>query len=167
MTRARGETRSESDPGEEVMGALSEGVACPRRIGFHVNRGRTNEVEGGRSEMRRYGRLVTVLAVLVGFGVAMMGCATTDDLKAVDQKATAAQSKADQALAAAQGANSAADAAAAKADAAAKKADDAVAACGKAAAQADASAKAAAASAQKAEDMAKKAEAIFMKKMKK
>jgi hypothetical protein len=144
-----------------------EGLRPPRVTSSDFDRGMTNEVEGGRSEMRRYGRLAIVLAVLAGFGMAMMGCATTDDLKAVDQKATAAASKADQALAAAQGAKSAADAAAAKADAAAKKADDAVASCGKAAAQADASAKAAAASAQKAEDMAKKAEAIFMKKMKK
>ncbi len=93
------------------------------------------------------------IALLVGYGVAFMGCATTDDLKAVEQKAQVVGDKADRALAEAQSAKAIATDAAKSAAAAADRAE-------KAAGRAEAAARSAA-------DSAARAEAIFMKKMKK
>jgi hypothetical protein len=109
------------------------------------------------------GRLIIAVAILVGFGFALMGCATTEDLKAVEQKAQMVSDKADKAMSEAQAAKTAA----ANADASAKKAADSAAKAEAAASRAESAAKAAADSAAKAEAMAKKAESIFMKKMKK
>ncbi len=108
----------------------------------------------------KHGSLALVLAILLGFGAGLMGCATTEDLQRVDQKATEVGAKADKALSEAQGAKAAAADAAGKAAASADRAD-------KAAARAEAAAKSAADSAAKAEAMAKKCESLFMKKMKK
>lgn len=110
--------------------------------------------------LRRKAGLFWAIAILVGFGFSMMGCATTEQLKAVDDKVTAAGAKADKALSEAQAAKSQATGAASKAEAAAKKAADAQ-------ARAEAAGSKAAASAKAADECAKKCEAIFMKKLKK
>ncbi|MGQ9858049.1 MAG: hypothetical protein ACUVS3_05085 [Thermodesulfobacteriota bacterium] len=113
--------------------------------------------------MSSFGRFALAVAILVGFGVALMGCATTEDLKAVEQKAQMVSDKVDKAMSEAQ----AAKAAAANADASAKKAADSAAKAEAAASRAESAARAAADSAAKCDAMVKKAEAAFMKKMKK
>jgi murein lipoprotein len=117
--------------------------------------------------VRKQGSLVWVLAIVLGFGFALMGCATTEQLKAVDDKVTAAGAKADKALSESQAAKAQATDAAAKAGAAEKKATDAADQADKAAARAEKAAKDAEMSAAKAAEVAKKCEAIFMKRMKK
>jgi hypothetical protein len=110
--------------------------------------------EGGDREMTaKTVRAFVALVMLLGFGAALMGCATTEDLKMVDQKAQAVGDKADRALSDAQSAKATAIDAANKAAAAADRAE-------KAAGRAEAAARSAA-------DSAAKTEAIFMKKMKK
>lgn len=65
---------------------------------------------------RKNAGLFWVVAILVGLGFGMMGCATTEQLKAVDDKVTAAGAKADKALSEAQAAKSQATAAASQAE---------------------------------------------------
>lgn len=117
--------------------------------------------------VRNGGRLMFVLAMIVCFGVTLMGCATTGDLQAVEQKVQQASDKADKALGDAQAAKAAATDAASKANAAAQKAMDSADKADKAAGRAEMAAKAAADSASKADAMAKKSESLFMKRMKK
>jgi len=120
--------------------------------------------------MLKSGRLAAVFFVVSYFGVSLLGCATTSQIQALEERTQQALEKAEQAVKEARSAKAAVEDSAEysyEAAASARRADNAASRAEDAASRAEKAAESAVWSAERAEKMAKKCEDIFRRIMSK